>query len=117
VDGDEFVLKRDQFLYYLYEQGAVARDAPVDRGDVEAFLDVDEGEYDVLKSYLRDAGLVELREVWVRAVGGGTSSTREVWLTPKGVEEARRVVSAIRGEAGESSQRRIGFREPGEKEK
>ena len=115
MKGDELLLMRDQFLCFLYQQGAIAADARVDHRDVVAFLGVDAAEYRVLRSYLREARLVTATGGrW--SAGGKSGGHEELWLTPEGVEEASRVVSAIRREAGESSQRRIGFREPGEGE-
>lgn len=116
VKGDELLSKANRFLCFLYDRGAIGPDLGVERHDVVTFLEVDEREYDVLKSYLRDARLVEVYQVWVRALGGGRSRSRKVWLTHSGVEKARQLVSGMRRDAGESSKGRIGFPEPGQRD-
>ena len=115
--GDEFMLKSNQFMCFLYEQAAIGSSARVHQAEVEAFLRVSRPDYEKLKSHLREAGLVAVREGWARGTAGGRSAWREIWLTPNGVQEALKLASAVRRQLEDSSKGRLGFQEPADADK
>ena len=113
LKGDELVQKRTLFLYYLYEQGAIAPNSAIDAVDLQRAIKANNQDFESLHQNLSHAGLVGKKggAGWIIGdrVGGGEP---KFWLTDEGLREASKIVQAVRNSAEQASKRPIGFSQP-----
>jgi hypothetical protein len=112
LKGDELVQKRTLFLYYLYEQGAIARNSAIGAADIQGAIEVNDQDFESLHQHLSHAGLVKKGGGggWIidDKVGGGEP---EFWLTDKGLQEACKIAQAVQNSA-KPAKRPMGFSRP-----
>jgi hypothetical protein len=112
LKGDELVQKRALFLYYLYEQGAIAHNSAIGAADLQEAIEVNDQDFESLHQNLSHAKLVKKRGgvAWYIGDKAGRGEP-EFWLTDVGLQEARKIAQAVQNSA-KPAKRPMGFSRP-----